>query len=415
MSARFARACLAVMARRPGTGAAKTRLADRLDEAARGRLYEAFLRDKLAQVARIPGCQAVVAVAPPDPPESIGPWLPPGASAIEQRGEDLGARLDHVVGDLVSAGAHAVVLLDSDTPTLPDAFIEEAVRALESGEVDVVVGPAWDGGYFLLGLRAPAPALFQGIRWSTSAVLRQTLAAADAAGMRVHLLPSWFDVDAPTDLDRLCAQLAAMPRWSPAYPTETARALASHVPPSPEPPRDEHWTTRSLRQVYANRWVDVTERIVALPTGHVTLYGVVRTSPCVGVLPFVSPDEVLLVRQFRYVARRFTWEMPTGGVHAGESIEAAAQRELREEAGYEAGRLTPILAFDTSKSVFEERAHLFAAHDLRPRSGEADETEDIERRVFPLSDAMRMARSGEITDAMTLLALFAAPSQRSHP
>jgi rSAM/selenodomain-associated transferase 1 len=407
LPAASARACLAVMARRPGTLASKTRLAQRLDEPSRARLYEAFLRDKLAQVARIPGCHAVVAVAPPDPPESIGPWLAPGASAIAQRGEDLGARLGNVVGDLTSSGARAVVLLDSDTPTLPDAFIEEAVRALESGEIDVVIGPAWDGGYFLLGLRAPAPALFRDIRWSTSSVLRETLVAADAARMRVHLLQSWFDVDGPADLDRLCAQLAAMPRWSPSYPAETAKALASHVPPSPEPPRDEHWATRSLRQVYANRWLDVTERTVALPSGHVTLYGVVRTSPCVGVLPFVSPGEVLLVRQFRYVARRFTWEMPTGGVHAGESLEDAAQRELREEAGYEAGRLTPILAFDTSKSVVEERAHLFAAHDLQPRAGDADETEDIERHVFPLAEAQRMARAGEITDAMTLLALFA--------
>ena len=402
------------MARRPGAGDAKTRLAARLDEGARARLYEAFLRDKLAQVARIPGCHPVVAVAPPDAPDAVGPWLPAGASAVAQRGPDLGARLEGAVEELLRQGARAVLLLDSDTPTLPDACIEEAVRALASGEVDVVLGPAWDGGYYLVGVRAAAPALFRGIHWSTPSVLRETLAAADAARLRVHLLPSWFDVDAPADLDRLCAQLAALPRFSPDYPAATAAALAGCVADTVETPRDEHWSTRSLRQVYANKWVDVSERIVTLPSGHVTLYGVVRTGPCVGVLPFVSPDAVLLVRQFRYVARQFTWEMPTGGVHPGESLEEAAQRELREEAGFEAEHLSPILAFDTSKSVMDERAHLFAARGLRPREARADETEDIERRVFPLVEARRMALAGEIRDSMTLVALFAGTASAGY-
>ncbi|HEY8091001.1 MAG TPA: NUDIX hydrolase, partial [Polyangiaceae bacterium] len=77
------------------------------------------------------------------------------------------------------------------------------------------------------------------------------------------------------------------------------------------------------------------------------------------------------------------------------------------EAGFEAEQLVPILAFDTSKSVMDERAHLFAARDLRARDARPDETEEIERRVFPLAEARRMALAGEITDGMTLLALFA--------
>jgi ADP-ribose pyrophosphatase len=131
----------------------------------------------------------------------------------------------------------------------------------------------------------------------------------------------------------------------------------------------------------------------------------------VGVLPFVSPGEVLLVRQFRYVARRFTWEMPTGGVHPGETPEDAARRELLEEAGVHASSLRPLLSFDTSKSVVEETAHLFVATAGDEGPGRPDDTEDIERRVFTLEEARAMAQSGEIVDAMTLLALLAVSGE----
>jgi rSAM/selenodomain-associated transferase 1 len=235
-----ARACFCVMARRPGTGMAKTRLAARLEEAQRASLYEAFLRDKLAQVARIRDAHTIVAVAPPDTPASIAPWLSKGAGAIAQRGVDLGARLEGAMDDLFAVGASAVVMLDSDTPTLPDECLEEAARMLGSGEIDLVLGPAWDGGYYAIGLRTPVPALFRGIHWSTPAVLRETLAAAETAHLRVHLLQSWFDVDEPADLDRLCTQLASMSRWSPSYPAATAKALAARVSVQPEPPSDEH-------------------------------------------------------------------------------------------------------------------------------------------------------------------------------
>jgi len=96
------------------------------------------------------------------------------------------------------------------------------------------------------------------------------------------------------------------------------------------------WRQLTSRPVYENRWIRVREDQVELPDGRTTLYGVVQCADCVGVLPFLDPDTVILVGQYRYVAGDFYWEMPTGAMKPGESEEAAVQRELAEEAGYEA-------------------------------------------------------------------------------
>ena len=121
----------------------------------------------------------------------------------------------------------------------------------------------------------------------------------------------------------------------------------------------EPWRTRSTRPVYDNRWIRVREDVALMPDGRSTIYGVVECSECVGILPFVDADTVLLVGQYRYVAQGFYWEMPTGGMHPGESPAEAAQRELAEEAGREAGSLVKICDFHTSKSILRETAHLF--------------------------------------------------------
>jgi ADP-ribose diphosphatase len=183
-------------------------------------------------------------------------------------------------------------------------------------------------------------------------------------------------------------------------------------------PDDQHpharmpWQTRSTRPIYENRWIQVREDVALLPDGRTTIYGVVDCADCVGVLPFVNRDTVLLVGQYRYVAQGFFWEIPTGGKHAGESLEEAAQRELAEEAGREAGRLVKLCDFHTSKSILREVAHLYLAEDLRPASRPPDRTEFIERREFPFTDALRMVERGEIKDAMTVIAVLHAARLR---
>ena len=172
------------------------------------------------------------------------------------------------------------------------------------------------------------------------------------------------------------------------------------------------WRTTSTRPIYRNRWIDVREDMVELPDGRTTLYGVVACSECVGVLPFLDRDTVLLVGQYRYVAGDFFWEMPTGGQDGGETLLEAAQRELAEEAGYEAGRLDKLCDFHTSKSILREVAHLYVAEDLRPAARPADRTEFIERRAFPFAEVLAMVTRGEIKDAMTIIAVLHAARRR---
>lgn len=172
------------------------------------------------------------------------------------------------------------------------------------------------------------------------------------------------------------------------------------------------WRTLSSRPVYSNNWIRVREDRAELPDGRTTIYGVVETKPAVGVLPFLDAETVVLVGQYRYVARDFYWEMPTGALQPGETEEAAAQRELAEEAGYEAERLTKLCAFFTSKSVLDETAVLYRADGLRPVALRPDPTEFIEVRSFPFTEALGMVESGEIKDAMTIIAVLDVARRR---
>lgn len=172
------------------------------------------------------------------------------------------------------------------------------------------------------------------------------------------------------------------------------------------------WKTLSSRDVYRNKWISVREDLVELPDRSTTIYGVVRSGECVGILPFIDADRVLLVRQYRYVAGRETWEMPTGGLLPAETLWEAAQRELAEETGYRAGQLEPLTAFHTSKSVLDETAHLFIARDLVRAEAPPDETEFIEVRPFSFDETLRMVSEGEITDGMTVIAVLMAARRR---
>jgi len=145
-----------------------------------------------------------------------------------------------------------------------------------------------------------------------------------------------------------------------------------------------------------------------LPTGAERRYPVLQVGLTVGVVPFVDREHVLLIRQFRHLARETSWELPGGGGQPGESPEAAAQRELREEAGHRAGRLLFLTRFYPSNAYLDETAHCFVGLDLTPDPLAADDDEFFERRVISFRDAVAMALDDRITESVSKVALLAA-------
>jgi ADP-ribose pyrophosphatase len=178
------------------------------------------------------------------------------------------------------------------------------------------------------------------------------------------------------------------------------------MPPKP-------WKTHSSREVYKNPWTRVREDVAEMPNGKTTIYGVIETGHCVGVLPFLDDDHVVMVRQYRYVFdENHRWEMPTGEVKAGEALESAARRELREEVGYDARELQHVSTYFTSKSIVQEIAHLYVGHQLTAVEAVPDETEFLEVAVKPFQQVLQMVLESEIRDSMTVIAVLHAARLR---
>lgn len=185
-------------------GRVKTRLIGDLTPAQAAALHTAFL-DDLVERLRGGDFELRLAWALED-----GDELPAGpVPGVRQQGDDLGERLHRALSE-ASREAASVMALGSDHPSLPVQAVHRAFELLEEG-ADVVLGPAEDGGYYLIALRAAAvsPRLFEGIAWSTDRVFRETLARCSELGLRLDLLPEASDVDTPDDLRRLAARMAA--------------------------------------------------------------------------------------------------------------------------------------------------------------------------------------------------------------
>ncbi len=191
------------MARYPQPGRVKTRLARVLGDRAACELHHAFVLDLAARLRTLP-YPLTWAYWPPDAPF---PSLVPGFECRPQHGRDLGERLRSAIDAAYAARPAPVLALGTDCPHLPLEAVGEAAGALGGG-AEVVLGPAEDGGYYLLGVRRPIPELLFDIAWGTPVVLEQTLARAASLGLCPHLLPPSFDIDRPEDLDALRAILS---------------------------------------------------------------------------------------------------------------------------------------------------------------------------------------------------------------
>jgi uncharacterized protein len=194
---------IAIMAKAPWPGEVKTRLCPPLSYEKAAQLYRCFLLDKIEQLKSLRAIAPAVAYTPDDAKPLFEALVPSGFILIPQKGPDLGARLSSTLNQLLELGYPRAMAIDSDTPTLPFAYLERAVSLLSEPEIDVVLGPSEDGGYYLIGLRRLQNELFEKMHWSTAHVLSETMRRAQAKGLKVACLPTWYDVDTPEDLKRL--------------------------------------------------------------------------------------------------------------------------------------------------------------------------------------------------------------------
>ncbi len=182
-----------VKAPRPGT--VKTRIAKTAGAARACAIYRELVGNVLQCLGSIRGAQ--LRFAPDDAANEIKPWLRADWTAIPQGGGDLGERLQRAFADAFTSGAERVVIVGSDCPEVCAADIEAACQQLKTH--DLVLGPAVDGGYWLIGMHARQPELFRAIAWSSDEVLAQTLARAKSLGLRIQLLRILGDIDTEAD------------------------------------------------------------------------------------------------------------------------------------------------------------------------------------------------------------------------
>ena len=171
------------------------------------------------------------------------------------------------------------------------------------------------------------------------------------------------------------------------------------------------WRIKSVRTVYNNRWIAVREYQTVAPTGADALYGLVHPhNLALGVLPIDENGHTVLVGQQRFPFGRYSWELPEGGGPENLPPLEGAQRELSEECGLKAEHWLPLLSdIHMSNSVTDERAYAFLAWGLSADERfQKDSVEELSVRRVPFTDAVKMAVSGEITDAFSLVMLLKA-------
>ena len=215
---------LIVFLKHPEPGAVKTRLAPALGAEVAAALYRALAEEVLmATVPRSGEYETLVFFDPPGAAKAMRAWLP-GMRLRPQCAGDLGARMTAAFARAFERGARRVAIIGTDAPAVTRETAAGALTALD--EADVVVGPAEDGGYYLLALRAPCPELFENVAWSTPAVLEETLARAATAGLRVRQLRRLRDIDTLEDVQAEWPRIRPLLEGRPELRQRVEAALA---------------------------------------------------------------------------------------------------------------------------------------------------------------------------------------------
>lgn len=199
------------MAKVPRAGNVKTRLQPFLSPEECRALAEAFLADAIQKTRNL--CdQLIVAFAPAVEKDYFAKFAVENLTLIEQTGADLGEKISAAFEFALSDGADAkALMIGTDSPTFPPAYIEDAFRALDE-ESGIVLGESADGGFYLIGLRKTSPRLLDNIEWSSPRVFGQIVGNIEALPLELKLLPEWFDVDTPEDLRRLREEILCSER-----------------------------------------------------------------------------------------------------------------------------------------------------------------------------------------------------------
>lgn len=204
-------AAIGIMCKAPRPGRSKTRLAAAIGAVAASELSACFLRDVAAAieaVAETLGRRGYAVYAPAGAEHVMRPLFPASFGLMLQGGADLGAALFGATRDLLTAGHDCVLLVNGDSPTLPPRFLVQAIETLREPGDRMVLGPASDGGYYLIGLKRPHQHVFTQIAWGTETVARVTCQRAAEIGLATALLPEWYDVDDIESLRWLQDELA---------------------------------------------------------------------------------------------------------------------------------------------------------------------------------------------------------------
>jgi len=192
---------LIIFAKSPVPGRVKTRLTPCLSNLEAAALYEAMLLDVLEKARQLPGVVPYLFYQEEPGARDYFQRTAVGMVLAPQEGSDLGERMEGAFANVFAAGCIRVAIIGTDSPDLPSSFIEEAFGRL-ANTAEVVFGPSEDGGYYLLAMSRLQRELFRDIPWSSGEVLAKSLERAEAAGLRAELLPAWYDIDTPADLQR---------------------------------------------------------------------------------------------------------------------------------------------------------------------------------------------------------------------
>jgi rSAM/selenodomain-associated transferase 1 len=210
-SAVTGRCAMGIMMKTPRNGFSKTRLSPPLSAEEAAGISRCFLKDTSAEIEALshqdPFVVGVAIYTPIGSEGDLGELLPPGFKMIAQREGDFGTRLSGAAEDLFSVGFSAVCLIGSDSPTLPFHYLQDLATCLKEPKDRMVIGPCWDGGYYLLGLRHAHTRLFENITWSTDRVYGETMERSKEINLPAVTLPVWYDVDDRFSLNRLLSEL----------------------------------------------------------------------------------------------------------------------------------------------------------------------------------------------------------------